>query len=140
MVKTFLRGWIVGKLSYICGDKTANDMKVKIYLDGDCHANDSCCIEAEFECAPRVGDIVAADWESLKDALIKGGRVGDFCDYMVGDSRKWYSKLEAQKTMAKPTDEQIKKDIILDGVGKITSMMWVINNGVAECVAWVGDI
>ena len=115
-------------------------MKVKIYLDGDCHANDSCCIEAEFGCAPRVGDIVAADWDDLKDALIKGGRLEDFWDYMEGYSREWYSNHEAQKTMAKPTDEQIKKDIILDGMGKITSVMWVINNGVAECVAWAGEM
>lgn len=115
-------------------------MKVKIYLDGDCHANDSCCIEAEFECAPRVGDIVAADWDDLKDALIKGGRVGDFCDYMVGDSRKWYSKLDAQKTMAKPTDEQIRKDMNFDGLGKIKSVRWDVKEGVAYCKAWVTEM
>lgn len=120
--------------------KTTSNMKVRLYLEEDCRADDGCCIEAEFFSAPRVGDFVSADWDCLTDAIIKADRLGDFWSHLDGYSREWYSNPEAQKTMAKPTDEQIWKDMNFDGLGKIKSVRWDVKEGVAYCKAWVTEM
>lgn len=115
-------------------------MKVRLYIENDNWIDDDCCVEAEFFSAPRVGDFVSADWDSVKDAIIKGDRVMDFWEYLQGSSREWYSKPELRKTMAKPTDEQVRKEMSFDGIGKVLAVRWVINDGVAYCRAWVGEM
>ena len=120
--------------------KTANDMKVRLYLENDSWANDDCYVEAEFFSAPRVGDYVSADWYSIIDAILKGDKTEYYKDYLTGESCEWYKDPEARKAKKKPTDEQIRKDFLFDGVGLITSVHWFVEDGVAYCRAWVGEM
>jgi hypothetical protein len=115
-------------------------MKVRLYIENDDWIDDDCCVVADFFSAPRVGDYVSAHWESIIDAILKADRVNDFSEYLRGESRKWYDNPALQDKLPKPTDEQIRKDMVFDGLGKILSIRWVVKNGVAECYAWVGEM
>ena len=115
-------------------------MKVRLYIENENWYDDDCCVVAEFPCAPRVGEYVAVDWDSVKDAVIRGDRVFDFREYLRGDSKEWYCRPDLQETMVKPSAEQVRKEMSFDGVGKILSVMWVVEDGEAWCKAWVGEM
>lgn len=120
--------------------KTSSNMKVRLYIENDNWIDDDCCVAADFFSAPRVGDYVSADWDSVTDAIIKADRVRDFREYLRGDSKDWYSTLRPKTKTKKPTEEQIRKEMNFDGIGKILSIRWVVRDGVAECMAWVGEM
>ena len=115
-------------------------MKVKLYIENDNYLNDDCCVVAEFPCAPRVDDYIVADWDSVKDAIIRNDRVIDFVEYLHDDTGEWYRDWELQKTRPAPTEEEIRRDMSFDGVGKVLTVTWRIVDGVAECQALVGEM
>ena len=45
-------------------------------------------IDAEFPCAPRVGDIVTANWDRVRDAIIRDGNVENYLEYLSEDLQK----------------------------------------------------
>ena len=97
-------------------------------------------IDAEFPCAPRVGDIVTANWDQVKDAIIRDGNVENYLEYLSEDLQQWYIDPKLQETMEKPTFEQLRKGLCFDNLGKIESVMWVIEDGVARCETWVEEM
>ena len=115
-------------------------MKVRLYIESDLWAFDECYVEAEFFSAPRVGDYVTADWDIIKEAIIKADKVSYYREYLSGDSYEWYSSPILQKTLPKPTDEQIREELDFECVGKISSESWIVKEGVAYCRAWVGEM
>ena len=128
-------------MSYICGDKTSNVMKVKLYVENELCLYDECCVEAEFFSAPHAGDYVSADWYSIIDAILKADKTEYYTEYLTGESYDWYMYQEIQKTKPKPSDEQIRKDFLFDGIGLIKSVSWYIgDDGVASLRAWVGEM
>jgi len=115
-------------------------MKVKLYIENSNWIDDNCCVEADFFSAPRVGEYVSSDWDSVKDAIIEADRVKDFLEYLQGHSQEWYANTESRGTMAKPSKEQIKEDLNFDGIGKVLAVRWVVEHGKATCRAWVGEM
>jgi hypothetical protein len=115
-------------------------MKVRLYIENDNWIDDDCCVVADFFSAPRVGDYVSANWESVTEAIIKADRVKDFREYLQGDSKEWYSTVRHKTKAKKPTDAQIRKEMNFDGIGKIKAVRWVVRGGIAECMAWVGEM
>ncbi|MBQ4398929.1 MAG: hypothetical protein II829_05015 [Bacteroidales bacterium] len=115
-------------------------MKVKLYIENDLNRYDECCVEAEFFSAPHAGDYVVADWYSIIDAILKADKTEYYTYYLIGETYEWYKDPEAQKTKKKPTDEQIRKDFLFDGIGLVKSVTWIVDDGIAYCRAWVGQI
>lgn len=126
---------------YICGDKTTNVMKVRLYVENDLCRYDECYVEAEFFSAPHAGDYVSADWYSIIDNILKADKTEYYTEYLTGESGDWFRYEAIQKTKPKPTDEQIREDFSFDGIGLIKSVSWYIDDdGVAYLRAWVTEM
>ena len=129
----------IPKNSYFCG-KYLYNMKVRLNIKTENCPFFDYYIEAEFPCAPRVGDIITADWDRVRDAIIRDGNVDQYLEYLSEDLRKWYLEPELHETMEKPTFEQLREGLYFGNLGKIESVTWVIEDGVARCETWVEEL
>ena len=79
-------------------------MKVSMYIK-----NNSCSfryhLDAEFPCAPRVGEFVSVDWDPLKEAIIDNDDLFDYLEFLPRDLAEWYINPRKQETEPKPTKE-----------------------------------
>lgn len=122
---------------YFC--RKISDMKVKMFI------RNQCCsyryhLEAEFPCAPRIGDIVTADWDPVKKAIIENDDLFDYWEYLPSELAEWYLNPEKQKTQPKPTKEQLWKGLCFDTLGRVVSVCWVVRDGEAQCQIDLEDL
>lgn len=132
-----MRNLRIPKLLYFC--RKISDMKVKMFIRNQC-CSYHYYLEAEFPCAPRIGDIVSANWDPLKEAIIENDDLFDYHEYLPNELAEWYLNPEAQKTKSKPTKEQLWKGLCFDTLGKVASVCWVVSDGEAQCQIDIEDL
>ncbi len=114
-------------------------MKVSMYIK-----NNGCSfryhLDAEFPCAPRVGEFVSVDWDPVKEAIINNDDLFDYCEFLPRDLAEWYINPRKQETEPKPTKDQLWEGLCFDTVGEVESVHWVVRDGVVQCEIVLEDL
>ena len=122
---------------YFC--RKFSDMKVRMYIRNQC-CSFQYYLEAEFPCAPSVGDIISADWDPVKEEIIKNDDLFDYSEFLPSELAEWYLNPKIQKTKPKPTKKQLMEGLRFDTVGRVVSVRWVVIDGVAQCEIDLTDL
>ena len=114
-------------------------MKVRMYIKNKC-CSDYYHLDAEFPCAPRVGEIVSVNWDPVKKAIIENDDLFEYWEYLPRELALWYVSPKLQKTQPKPTKEQLWEGLCFDSVGQVDSVFWVVKDGEARCEIYLESL